>query len=385
MYFKVLSQSLVLLLGFFNPFVAIIAQNPKLEQISAADGLSQGMIYDLLQDNKGYIWFSTRDGLNRYDGYYCRVYQNNPFDPFSLSDNEAQVIREDKLGRIWVGTVNNGLSVFDPTTGKFHHIRNLPSQNVNAIFEGPDGEMWIGTNNGLCKIRVPDSLAPHKADLIDVCQVETITLEQVKDQQKTTVTSIRDLLVAPDGKIWVATKNQFGYYNPQNKSYTAKFDFDGIHNGKNGSAYFRLGPDQSIWVCLPGRLMRYKGDLVSIYQLPMSSIFPRTDCVFDPHGNLFVSTRKQIFKLPANCVDRADHPGFELFYEFPSIGIAGSTKMMFDQGGLLWIGTNGYGALKHNPGNPFFKHYAKGRSPRRIFTDNQNHVWAFLEGGLFGK
>ena len=67
----------------------IKAQVPYFEQITASDGLSQGMIFDLIQDKKGFLWFATNDGLNRYDGYNFKVFTHDGKQPFSIAENRA--------------------------------------------------------------------------------------------------------------------------------------------------------------------------------------------------------------------------------------------------------------------------------------------------------
>jgi ligand-binding sensor domain-containing protein len=83
------------------------AQNtPAYESISTAQGLSQGMIFDLLQDTEGFIWVATKNGLNRYDGYSFKVFTNDPYNAHSLSSNTIVKLFEDSKGRIWAGTEN---------------------------------------------------------------------------------------------------------------------------------------------------------------------------------------------------------------------------------------------------------------------------------------
>jgi ligand-binding sensor domain-containing protein len=120
----------------------VYAQTPQLERLSTAEGLSQGMIYDLLQDREGFLWFATKSGLNRYDGYSFKIFQNNPFDPFSIAGNDIKVMLEDHLGRIWAGTSNNGLTVLDPKTGRFYHFNHCASPNINCLAQTTDGAIW---------------------------------------------------------------------------------------------------------------------------------------------------------------------------------------------------------------------------------------------------
>ncbi len=59
------------------------------------------MIYDILQDRDGFMWFATNDCLNRFDGYRFEVFTNDPFDPFSIAGYEVVSLLEDKQGNIW--------------------------------------------------------------------------------------------------------------------------------------------------------------------------------------------------------------------------------------------------------------------------------------------
>jgi hypothetical protein len=85
----------------------------RFQKISLEEGLSQGIVNVILQDQRGFIWFGTQDGLNRYDGYNFKVYKTNPEDPTSLSDNWVESLFEDKDGYIWIGTYQGGLNKYD--------------------------------------------------------------------------------------------------------------------------------------------------------------------------------------------------------------------------------------------------------------------------------
>jgi ligand-binding sensor domain-containing protein len=115
------------------------------------DGLSQGMIYCMLQDTRGFLWFGTKEGLNRYDGYRFTVYRNVPGDATSLADNQVFSLAEDTRGRIWVGTRTQGLQMFDPVTEIFTPFplpSNNPHRNINEAIHhlviDKEGYLWIG-------------------------------------------------------------------------------------------------------------------------------------------------------------------------------------------------------------------------------------------------
>ena len=73
-------------------------QDQKFEHISVEHGLSHSTVNCILQDSKGFMWFGTDDGLNRYDGYSFTVYRHNPDDPQSLSHNQVWSLFEDASG-----------------------------------------------------------------------------------------------------------------------------------------------------------------------------------------------------------------------------------------------------------------------------------------------
>ncbi len=127
------------------------------EHISLEQGLSQSVVTCILQDRKGFMWFGTYDGLNKFDGYDFVVYKHDLQNPNSLSDNTIQALFEDSAGMLWIGT-REGLCRFDPRYEKitrYHHDpdnpHSLSHNTVTAICETRDGEataLWVGTQGG---------------------------------------------------------------------------------------------------------------------------------------------------------------------------------------------------------------------------------------------
>src|SRR5688500_4452756 len=85
------------------------AQDYKFNHISVEQGLSQTVVNCIMQDQQGFMWFGTQEGLNRYDGYTFKIYKRDPTDSNSLANNFIYTVYQAKDGIIWIGTNGNGL------------------------------------------------------------------------------------------------------------------------------------------------------------------------------------------------------------------------------------------------------------------------------------
>ncbi|MCM1503336.1 MAG: hypothetical protein NC115_11830 [Bacteroidales bacterium] len=101
--------------------VCVRAHALYFEHIDISDGLSQNTVNEIIQDRRGFMWFATKDGLNRYDGKHFRIFRTIPYDSSSLGNSQIRSLAEDLEGNIWVGT-NSGLYLYDTEKGTFSEI-----------------------------------------------------------------------------------------------------------------------------------------------------------------------------------------------------------------------------------------------------------------------
>src|SRR5438477_3884967 len=101
-------------------------QNIRFEHLGTDQGLSQSNVLCILQDSRGFMWFGTRDGLDKYDGYKFTVYENNVHNSNSLGGNFIKTIFESKNGDLWIGTIGGGLSKFNRQKNLFTNFRKDP-------------------------------------------------------------------------------------------------------------------------------------------------------------------------------------------------------------------------------------------------------------------
>src|SRR5579871_417170 len=113
------------LLCLFLLYTSVVAypQNMHLsfEHLGTTKGLSHSNVMCTRQDSRGFMWFGTREGLNRFDGYTFTVYKNKVGDDKSLANNVVNAIVEDNKGYLWIGTWGGGLDRFDRQTNTFVH------------------------------------------------------------------------------------------------------------------------------------------------------------------------------------------------------------------------------------------------------------------------
>ena len=107
-----------------------MAQDLYFKNYQVNDGLSGNTITSILQDSKGFMWFGTRNGLNRFDGYSFRTFRNIPTDSFSIGSNSILSLCEDDNEQLWIGTYK-GAYIYNPARERFTLFRQLPSSTYS--------------------------------------------------------------------------------------------------------------------------------------------------------------------------------------------------------------------------------------------------------------
>ena len=144
----------------------IVAQSIPLKSLTVENGLSNNKVNTVIQDQTGFIWFGTDDGLNRYDGYSFKIFRHDPEDSNSISDNCIWSLTEDKKGNIWIGTKAGVLNKYDPLSERFTHWQiksDLTEENsLCSIYEDKKGNIWIGSyKDGLYKLNLSTNKINH--------------------------------------------------------------------------------------------------------------------------------------------------------------------------------------------------------------------------------
>lgn len=142
-----------------------IAAQPicQVKHFSVSDGLAQGNVMSILQDQKGLVWFSTWNGLNKFDGYTFKTYKTSQESKYAFGSNRMGTISESKYGDIWCPTYDGQACLFDVETEKFIDVlqpielSTKQTNNVTRIYSLEKGIAWILCESGYA-FRVDEQL-----------------------------------------------------------------------------------------------------------------------------------------------------------------------------------------------------------------------------------
>lgn len=323
---------------------------PAYETISTAKGLSQGMIFDLLQDKEGFIWVATKNGLNRYDGYSFKVFTNDPYNANTLSNNTILKLFEDSKGRIWAGTENAGINIYDKQNGKFYRIvhdnddpTSLSGNGIRTIEEMADGRFLVGTDaDGLNIIEINSNFFA-KGNKPVITRLSLPGNTQVYGMGKDA-----------GGIMWVGGMDGSVYrFDP------LKNNFSKLNNAMLLNDGF-LNPDSSKLI----NNNLYLLDGVQLTPLFNSSKTPAGNIIFKPIKKLWEYHHREEYFYdvyeykPGKAVDwKAPLPKTAIRLSYPFI---------IDRSGILWSGSVGWGLRKYNSVRSKFTTQANGKTIRLI-------------------
>ncbi|MFA5972138.1 MAG: two-component regulator propeller domain-containing protein [Lentimicrobiaceae bacterium] len=403
--------------GFWWIFLIAQAQKPlKFDQLVRNDGLSQSSVNCMLRDHEGFMWFGTQDGLNQYDGTKFRVFQNQPGDTSSLSNNYIISLCEDEDGYLWAGTMTGGLNRYDKNSETFliyqqSGTKNSISENtVWTVLSDEQGNIWSGTSEGLNRF--------HKSSGKFTCYQHDKT-----DPGSISTDMVVSLYKDSHGRIWVGTVDglcrlnvetgKFSRYkNPEENqmpgcnliwsiSETPGGDIiTGTNNGVYSidiiaSRFTRIlgAPGETrvvawsvaarqegaVWVGSDKGLYRVNipGYGIDIYlhdpSDPQSIIDNNIWCLLpDPSGFLWAGTNNGISKAktsPALFHLLNSDPKSSLPLSSPKV-----TAVLEDKLGFLWIGTDGGGLNCISPDRKKNTIYQASNSGLQ-----NNNIWALAE------
>lgn len=363
------------ILLFLSSFVVLGQDiNLRFQHITTEQGLSQNTIDCIMQDSRGFMWFGTWNGLNRYDGYNFLVFKSENRQQ-GLSNNFIYSICEDNDGNIWAGT-KNGLNKISHQTNaieNFYHARNernsISDNCINAVYCDNQGSVWVGTaGSGLDKI---------KTDKEDGKYLITHYRNDRSNPNSLPGNLVNAILQDKKGFLWVGTNEGLGWMNTATGKFNIFRNNPLYSNSISSNTIFSLFEDKAgiIWIGTNNGLNRYdpmKGIFThfltdpdnpgSISHLTVNAISEDID------GNLLVGTLGGLNRF---------NPGNQSFYHFPlgqnddySLNNEFINAIYADKQGNIWIGSDKGGINKYNSQQKGFGYFASNPSKSNSLSHN---------------
>ncbi|WKE65607.1 EAL domain-containing protein [Gallaecimonas kandeliae] len=316
--------------------------------LDVTQGLSQNSVSAIYRDAKGFLWFATQDGLNRYDGRQLQVFHADSSDPFSLNSEHLTALGGDDKGGLWIGAADGSLQRYD---GQFFQSLPQPWKEAPVTQLASLGDqIFVGTRAGLWR------------------------LSMANQQWRLMMPGAILALAAGHGELWTLD-SQGGLWQLQDQTLVKKADDVRLQA-------LALDQQGEAWLAGPGRLWQWHG----------GSLKPRLSWAGSARAIALVSDHKGHFYLIQS------HQG--LRWLDPDLGlteslmqgpkgelIQWSLSAFADSEGQLWIGTATSGVVHLPDHNRAIRYFLDGTSQaanniRAILGDDQGLWLGTLGEGL---
>ena len=370
---------ILLVILFFVYTKAVYAENVSFESLTTRQGLPQMSVLDIIQDDQGYIWFATRDGMARYDGYSIDVFQNRTNDSLSLSNNYVISLGKDKEGALWIGTLY-GLNRYSPKTEEFEQFyakegdeHSLSSSIIRRVYVDSKGKVWICTDNGL---NLFDS------DYQNFIHYSPDTTKNFRINTIIDLDTDNNYLVGTDNELLLFNSSQNEFFPLPDKQIISGIKI--LYKGTDGSIY--IGTSENGLFVLD-RQLAIKAHYISQAHNLNSISNNSVRCITEDHdGNILVGTFNGI---------NIFNPQKKTFtaYQQKSDNQNGLSHFSIhsaycDKDNTIWLGTWAGGVNYFNlQNNNFFQFYTPTFEGKRLLgivgplANDVNGIWIGLEGG----
>ncbi|MCG9973097.1 hybrid sensor histidine kinase/response regulator transcription factor [Christiangramia crocea] len=352
----------------------LVAQKQEFRNINSVQGLSHSTVYSITEDSNGFMWFGTREGLNRYDGYKVYTYysKKNDTSGTGLLDNQINYLLNSSKG-ILIGT-RKGLNRYQPKLDKFtsEFSGSRISESVRVLFETVNNKIFIGTANGLYTLKDND-------------QIEKLVNN----------VTVRALCNYKTNVHWMGLNTQVWMINDSGeviKKYTitpeitdsgTSFNINLLFKDTKGNTW--LGTSKGLY------LFNENEDSFEFYEIDQNHEIEANVIRTISEGNdgrLWIGTESGIFVHDLKT-GTSEHYKQSFDKEPGSLSDKSIYSLYLSDEGITWIGTYFGGVNFTAPQNKGFQKLLPGnnnsslhgKAVSQIIADNDDKIWIATEDG----
>ena len=369
-------------------------RNIRFEHIGTDNGLSQSNVLCILQDSRGFMWFGTRDGLNKYDGYKFTIYKNDANNKNSLSDNYVPDIFESSKGNIWIATRGGGLSSYDREKEQFINYKHDPqsknsisSNLVLTVFEDSYGNVWAGTEDaGL-------NLFDTKNNKFTSYTFNRNDTSTIGDNY------IKDIFEDSRRNLWIATNSGgLNLFDRKTKTFRHFLHDENNRRSISGNSVWRIFEDskQRLWIGTNGAGLnlfnRETGEFSHFKHEESNANSLAGDVVYaiveDNSGNIWIGTENSGLSIFNPAEKKFTN---YITDEFDNTSLSNNSiySICKDTKSNIWLGTFNSGLNKVNRDAARFIHhkhipFKNSLSHNKvwcIYEDSKSGIWISTDGG----
>ncbi len=318
------------------------ATNIKFKHLSIKEGLSQSTINAITQDEMGFMWFGTQDGLNKYDGYDFITYKQVIDDSTTISSGFINSFYNDNKGHLWVGT-NSGISIFHHNSNSFVSISEmypallgLKEKTIRKIRPSFDSSIYIISQNELYRYQPQKGLEKLNVDVLNQVDQNTLDFTDVLQVDENT------LFLASSGQgicVLDLKTSKWSRITSEGSGSFTSINSDNVHQlfrAKNGEVY--IASDFGINIYDP-KNKQIRSHIYNVNDPFAISTNYVTSITEDHLGNIWLGTK-------GGGLNKFDRVKSEFFSYKKNVNNESSiisndiTSIYQDNSGIMWIGTS---------------------------------------------
>jgi signal transduction histidine kinase/ligand-binding sensor domain-containing protein len=378
---------LCLIIFAFAPALKSQEKSLNFFELSRVNGLSNNNVTAITRDGKGFLWFGTKNGLNRYNGYTFVNYFTSGNDTTTIPGNYISVLRTDLRGRLWVGCLSDGLARFDELADNFirYDLSGGPGESepfyVHDIRECGRGIVWAATSHGLFRYdegadyfeRIPVKGGDNYGENDFLEQQGLYTLEK----------RVLAIAPAPDNSIWIVYAGwEISRLDPSGgttRHYSSLAGQKIIHETAVNDLFYL---DNVLYLATDNHgVLAYDIPSGKSRSLPGSKEMETATGIALHEGLIWISNWNGLISYdPAT----SGYSHFKADPSNPKSLKAGATNCLFiDDTGILWVGAGNIGISYTMLSLPFGNIHENEEDNKQLYHQNVSAILYDSRGNLW--